>query len=588
MARTNLSLGNLYRAVTGSPRGGASSISSLVGGSQTNVSLLGFATDAITINPPSYSYIVEGTAENASFQFSLTGSRFYTYVQNRDVNYSVTLDAANFVIGSKSYSNGPTTIPITANAVAASNYSEASSVLSLTYADGYNINATNYNTTTTRTLYAVDVYNTINQPDFCLLFDTPITKADNTIVNVEDLVVGDVIKSWIPTGLPDESLDGTDTEETEWRFFQRETNEGSYAEVTVKDITFNFASGYYNINNGLIKSTGTHPLYVFDSEVQKYKFKQVEEILPGDSIVLFDEVEGISQVLVYDISKVTEDVEIVTLNVENSDVYLSNGAISHNKGGVSTSQPSIPSSGLRMYIEPAKAASFQAGSLPGTGTPTVDLLDMSGYGTGVRPGAQGPKSLAGGNPAYNNGASRKERYYSFNGTSQCFYKSNSSNILGGISQFNVTTGTIHVWVRPTTTLGASERILFDFDGRYSLGIGSTNSSTLNRINFDSTNMGTFSIPTYEMPLNTWTMVTVAFNANGSVEAYANGGFQLGYGTSSQTIPSLDGYSVLTIGCSSGFGRFWNGQIGPVLFYNVKQNSTAIARVFNYFTTTYNA
>ena len=587
MPRTNLSLGNLYRAVTGSPRGGASSISSLVGGSQTNVSLLGFATDAVTINPPSYSYIVEGTAENASFQFSLTGSRFYTYVQNRDVNYSVTLDYANFTIGTKSYTNGPTTIPITAAAVAASSYSEAESILSMKYEDGYNINATNYNTTVTKTLYAVDVYNTINQPDFCLLSDTPITKADNTVVNVEDLVVGDVIKSWIPTGLPDESLDGTDTEATEWRFFQRETNEGSYAEVTVRDITFNFASGYYNINNGLIKSTGTHPLYVFDSEVEKYKFKQVEEILPGDSIVLFDEVEGISQVLVYDISKVIEDVEIVTLNVENSDVYLSNGAISHNKGGVSTTQPSIPSSGLRMYLEPAKAASFLSG-LPGTGTPTVDFLDMSGWGTGVRPGAQGPLSRASANPSYNNGASRKERYYSFNGTSQLFYKSNSSNILGGISQLNVNAGTIHVWVRPTTTLGASERILFDFDGRYSLGIGSTDSSTLNRINFDSTSMAFVSMSTYAMPLNIWTMVSVVFSAGVGVTAYANGGFQSGVGASAQSIPSLTGASVLTIGCSSGYGRFWNGHIGPVLFYNKAQSSNEVSRVFNYFTTTYNA
>ena len=327
MARTNLSLGNLYRAVTGTNRGGAVSVSSLVGGAQTNVSLLGFATDAITVTPPSYTYIVEGTAENASFQFSLTGSRFYSSVQSQNANYSITLDYANFTIGTKSFTGGPTTIPITAAAVTAASYSEAESILSMTYADGYNLNATNYNTTTTKTLYAVDVYNTINQPDFCLLFDTPITKADNTVVNVEDLVVGDVIKSWVPTGLPDESLDGTDTEATEWRFFQRETNEGSYAEVTVKDITFNFASGYYNINNGLIKSTGTHPLYVFDYEVEKYKFKAVEEILPGDSIVLFDEVDGISQVLVYDISKVIEDVEIVTLNVENSDVYLSNGLI---------------------------------------------------------------------------------------------------------------------------------------------------------------------------------------------------------------------------------------------------------------------
>jgi hypothetical protein len=40
-----------------------------------------------------------------------------------------------------------------------------------------------------------------------------------------------------------------------------------------------------------------------------------------------------------------------------------------------------------MYLEPAKTASFASSTLPSTGTPSVDVLDMSGYGTGVRPGA---------------------------------------------------------------------------------------------------------------------------------------------------------------------------------------------------------
>jgi hypothetical protein len=585
MARTNLSLGNLYRAVTGVTRGGAVSFTSLVGGAQTNVSLLGFATDAITINPPTFTYIVESTAENASFQFSLTGSRFYSSVQNQNNNYAISLNYANFTIGSKTFTGNTTTIPITAAVVSASSYTEAESILSMTYADGYNLNATNYNTTTTKTLYAVDVYNTINQPDFCLLFDTKITKADNTIVNVEDLVVGDVIKSWVPAGLPDETLDATDTEATEWRFFQRETNEGSYAEVTVKDITFNFASGYYNINNGLIKSTGTHPLYVFDYEVQKYKFKQVEEILPGDSIVLFDEVDGISQVLVYDISKVIEDVEIVTLNVENSDVYLSNGAISHNKG--TTTQPSIPSSGLRMYLEPAKTASFASATLPATGTPTVDLLDMSGYGTGVRPGAQGPKSLASSNPSYTNGGSRKERYYSFDG-GDVFYKDYASNANGGLSQFNVTSGTVHIWIRPTTTLSTTQ-ILFDFNSRYQIGVGTSNGSTRDRITFSSAAMGDFSLTTDTIALNTWTMISVAFAPSNLVSVYKNGvGQSTSTATSAQTIPSLDGLTYLTIGASSGFAGFFVGQMGPVLFYNKKQSDAEVSRVFNYFTTTYNA
>jgi hypothetical protein len=180
---------------------------------------------------------------------------------------------------------------MTPAAVAAANYSEASSILTMKYQDGYNINATNYGTVTTKTLYAVDVYNTINQPDFCLLFGTKIQLANGTEINVEDLNLGDEIKAWVPTGLPDETLDGADSGETEWRFFQQTEISGNAQNVTVSDLTFNFASGYFSLNNGLIKATETHPLYVWDNEIEKYKFKNVGEILPGDKVIMQDETE---------------------------------------------------------------------------------------------------------------------------------------------------------------------------------------------------------------------------------------------------------------------------------------------------------
>jgi hypothetical protein len=583
MARTQLSLENLYYAVSGSSRTGPVSMSGLNGGG-TNISMLGFATDGITHVSPSYTYIVEGTGEVASFEFSLTGSSFYNKVQNKTNNYTFTFTNGNFTTGGRDYVTGKTRIAVTASAVPnATSYAEASDNLIMRYADGYNINATNYGTTTSRTLYAVDVYNTINQPDFCLLFDTPITKADNTIVNVEDLVVGDVIKSWVPTGLPDESLDGTDTEETEWRFFQRETNEGSYAEVTVKDITFNFASGYYNINNGLIKSTGTHPLYVFSYEIQKYIFKEVEEILPGDSIVLFDEEDGISEVLVYDISKVIEDVEIVTLNVENSDVYLSNGAISHNKGGVSTTQPSIPASGLRMYLEPAKTAGFATGTLPATGTPSVDLLDLSGYGMGVRPGAQNPLALAGSNPAYNNGASRKERYYSFDG-GDLFYKDTASNISTNLSQLNTNTGTIHMWLRQPSNLGTTIRTVFDYAGFYTLTMRSSDSTTIDRVGFTGSGIGAPFTNLITWSQNVWYMVSATFQSNGTCSVYLDGQLVNNFTGSTWSAPTSTNY--LAIGANSARNSFWNGHIGPVLFYNTLQDSTTVQRVYNYFSPNY--
>lgn len=576
MARTNLSLGNLHRAVSGSTRSGQASMGQL-GGNTVNGSLIGFATDGITVTVPTYTYIVESTEETAQFSFSSTGSLFYSKVQQQYNNYTCSFDNANFTTGSKAVTTGPTIFPMTPAAVAAANYSEASSILTMKYQDGYNINATNYGTVTTKTLYAVDVYNTINQPDFCLLFGTKIQLANGTEINVEDLNLGDEIKAWVPTGLPDETLDGTDSAETEWRFFQQTEISGNAQNVTVSDLTFNFASGYFSLNNGLIKATETHPLYVWDNEIEKYKFKNVGEILPGDKVIMQDETE----VVVFNIQLITADVEIVTVNVENADVYISNGLISHNKG--QATQPHIPSSGLRMYLEPAKTASFAGATLPSTGTPTEDVLDMSGYGTGVRPGAQSPLALASSNPSYNNGASRKERYYSFDG-GDLFYKDIASNINGGISQFNTSSGTIHMWIRRTAALGVASRPIFDYAGFYKLSIESSDSgTTTNRIGFAGSSLGSTQA-TSTNTTNVWYMVSVAFQPSGTCTIYQDGVSVGTFTSSAFTAPSSTDY--LTIGSNTGRTLFWNGQIGPVLFYNTMQAQAAVTQVYDYFSPNY--
>ena len=576
MARTNLSLGNLYRAVSGSARvAQAVSLGGLAGASAgSNANMLSFATDAITITPPTYTYIVESTTENAQFAFSSTGSYFYNKVQQQLANYQCSFDNANFTTGSNTFTTGPTVIPITPGAINASNYSEASSVLTMKYVDGYNVNATNYNSATTKTLYAVDVYNTINQPDFCLLFGTKVTKADGTQINVEDLIVGDTIKAWVPTNLPDESQP-LDSENVEWRFYFEEFADGSYVEVNVKDIVFNFASGYYSINNGVIKATGTHPLFVFDNEIEKYRFKNVENILPGDLLVTFDEVTGVNEIEVTDITIITDDVEIVTINVENADVYLANGIVSHNKG--TTTQPYIPSSGLRMYLDPGKTASYQSAD-------TADLLDLSGWNTGVRPaGVTNAAGISGGNPVYNAGATRKDKYFGLNGTNQFWYKDTTTNINGGYSQFNVNTGTIHIWVRPTTTLGTTSRYIFDYAGYFGLAIESSNSSTLDRVKFYGSSLGNSAQLTTSLSTGVNYMISVSFQPSGTVTVYVDGSSVGSFTAAAFAAPASTNY--LTVGCNSGRTSFWNGGIGPVLFYNTLQNSTTISQVYNYFSTT---
>jgi hypothetical protein len=439
------------------------------------------------------------------------------------------------------------------------------------YEDGYNINATNYGTISTKTLYAVDVYNTINEPDFCLLFGTQIELANGDMVNVEDLNVGDQIKAWVPVGLPDENQ-SLESKEVDWRFFFSDSLSGSEQIVVVEDLKFNFAEGYISLNDGLIKATETHPLYVWDNEISKYKFKNVGDILPGDKLIMQDQTE----VEIVNIELIREDVEIVTVNVENADVYIANGLISHNKG--TTIQPYIPSSGLRMYLDQYKTLSYNSASA------AADWLDLSGFNTGVRPaGVINNAGITGGNPTSTNGASRGTSFVTFNGTNQFFYKDTLSNINGGYSQLNVNTGTIHVWVRPTTTLGTTSRFIFDYAGFYGLAIESTNSSTLDRVKFYGSSLGNSPQFTTSLPTGINYLISATFQPSGTCTVYVDGSAIGTFTSSAFTAPSSTNF--LTIGCNSARTSFWNGGIQAVLFYNVLQNSTSVAQVYNHFSTT---
>jgi hypothetical protein len=577
MARTNLSLGNLYRAVSGSARvAQAVSIGGL-GGAAANSAFTSFAVDSITKNVPTYTYIVESTTETATFSFGTAGTLHGTKVGSVAANYSVTFDNANFTVGSPTLGASPS-FPITPAAISLTNYSEAQSILSMTYADGYNLNATGYNVASTKTLYAVDVYNTINQPDFCLLFGTKVTLANGSEINIEDLNVGDEIKAWEPTGLPDESQP-LDSDQLEWRFYLSNTLSGDAKNVVVRDITFNFAEGYYSLNNGLINATGTHPLYVYDSEIGQYHFKNTETLLPEDKLVNGDG----SETEITNIEVVTADVEIVTINVENADVFLANNIVSHNKG--TTTQPFIPSSGLKMYVDTSKAYSFTSQTLPSAGALTGDWIDLSGYGTGVRPaGVTNAASITGGNPSYVAGATPKLKYLSFNGTNNFLYKDTTTNINGGIAQFNTNTGTIHMWIQPQGTLGTTTRHLFDYAGFYGIAVESSNSSAFDRLKFYGSSLGNSAQLTTSLTAGTWYMISVSFQPSGTVTVYVDGSSVGSFTAAAFTAPSSTNY--LTIGTNSARTTFWNGYIGPTLFYSTTQSSTAVTQVYNYFSPSY--
>jgi len=577
MARTNLSLGNLYRAVSGSARTTQAVSIGGLGGAAANSAFTSFAIDSVTVTPPTYTYIVESTTENATFTFGTAGSLHGSKVGSVAANYSVTFDNANFSVGSPTLGASPS-FPITPAAISLTSYSEAQSVLSMRYADGYNTAATNYNSTVTKTLYAVDVYNTINQPDFCLLFGSKVQRPDGTEVNVEDLAVGDTIKAWVPAGLPDESQD-PESDQVDWRMYKSEALSGSYQEVMIADLTFNFASGYYSINDGIIKATGTHPLWVWDAEINQYHFKNVEDLLPGDRLVQYYEMIGTEEIEVTNMETIMEDVEIVTINVENADVYLANGIVSHNKG--TTTQPFIPSSGLRMYLDPSKASSTN-------GTDTTDWLDLSGWGTGLRPaGVTNAAGISGGNPTYNAGATRKEKYWSLS-TNKFWYKDGTTNISDGYTQFNTSAYSVICWFRFPTHPAQTWHNFFNKQ------TGNTSADRLISLYINSNGSGTYYIHDgtsiqyagtgTSLTANVWYMVSYTAALNGTNVGYFD---KTSTGTISNGAKDYTTGALITVGGNFRENSYYfGGQIGPVLFYNRQLSSTEIGQVYDYFSPSY--
>ena len=226
MAKTNLSLSGLYRAWTGTTRSAvSSSLNAANNMAGTAVSMSSFAFNNLSITQP-FTYIVENTSENVVVAFFTQGLAFDNRVKNIAANYTITVsDDTYFTIGTRGSSTA-----ISAKTLAGSTYSGSNgTTLSVTYADGYNVDATNYNTTSTKTIYSVDSYNSINSDVLCVATDTDILMADGSTIKAADLYVGDTIKTFVPTGMPSWL---PENDESEWYWWYNEaSSDGEPANV---------------------------------------------------------------------------------------------------------------------------------------------------------------------------------------------------------------------------------------------------------------------------------------------------------------------------------------------------------------------
>ena len=174
----------------------------------------------------------------------------------------------------------------------------------------------------------------------CLGVGTPITMADGTTKNIEDVNVGDMIRSATVPGMP---LD-FDEEDTwsEWigiphgnppgsvwataYYDIQELNRVTPASASVKDIYFDWYDNYYLINDSL-KATYEHPFFIIRDG--SYHFKTTVSLELGDKLFKTDNEFETIETLEF----VNEPIETVNINVEDLDVYFGGGYLMHNVHG---------------------------------------------------------------------------------------------------------------------------------------------------------------------------------------------------------------------------------------------------------------
>jgi hypothetical protein len=164
--------------------------------------------------------------------------------------------------------------------------------------------------------------------------------ADGSTKNVEDVNIGDWVRSATVPGMP-KDFDDEDTWSTwvgtphgnppssVWStayYDIQETNRATPASASVKEIYFDYYDNYYLIN-GSLKATYEHPFLVLREGT--YQFRTTVSLRLGDKLFKtnneFEEIETLEFV--------NEPTETVNFNVEDLDVYFGGGYLMHNVHG---------------------------------------------------------------------------------------------------------------------------------------------------------------------------------------------------------------------------------------------------------------
>ena len=340
-AGETLSLNNLAGAV-GETQNSNVSMNAIVGGGAgagDEISFSDFGIDSVG-SISGFTYAVEATNETYTLGFGGAGGEITsptsgTSIRDRHQNFtwavSPTFNSAGDTAGYLSIAaNQDYTAVITVGAMNPQGASSQASLLgaqshtlSVTFADGFNDHATNYNTAINKTVHSVDSYDG-NSTSLCLTIDSEVTLADGTIIEVGDLEEGDVLRGF--------AINTLGEDESQFLNWSVDTLSTTPQDVSVTSLVYSFSNRHYDINGGQVTATGEHPMLVKDATDGKYRFLEMFNISTDDKLIR--EIDGvITEVDITSVDVITKTSEIVSIDVETNDTYLVNGYITHNKGG---------------------------------------------------------------------------------------------------------------------------------------------------------------------------------------------------------------------------------------------------------------
>jgi hypothetical protein len=155
----------------------------------------------------------------------------------------------------------------------------------------------------------------------CFAVGTKITMADGSLKNIEDLQLGDEIRTFDIPGAPDSDKYEDWLADDIWS-----TDSTDDFTITTSKVTHLKVGPYpihYKINN---KYRVTHEHLILVNREGAYSFKEVKKLKVGDKFIT----ETREEIDIFDIQLVKEKITTVELDVEDNDFYFADGILAHN------------------------------------------------------------------------------------------------------------------------------------------------------------------------------------------------------------------------------------------------------------------